>query len=167
MVISKVVQKFFGYFLHTLFLNWIVLTRYVTIRQEVSLLPELVYDQTGEYQRTLTEQKLYQDVNNQDYSLDLPKTRQNYGRTVNIDKNLGYMMSISHIGMTRQFVFMTVYEFMRFMAKRNVILGINSAYAALRPEFVWPYSAEFAGDFGLPVEDVGPVLLPIGISGSL
>lgn len=72
-------------------------------------------------------------------------------------------MSISHIGMTRQFVFMTVYEFMDFMAKRNIILGINSAYAALRPEFVWPYSAEFAGDFGLPGETCEETLtLPIG-----
>lgn len=163
MVFLKVVQKFFGYFLHTLFLNWIVLARYVTIRQEVLLAFGILCDQTREYQRTLTEQKLYQDANNQDYSLDLPKTRQNYGRTVSIDKNLGYMMSISHIGMTRQFVFMTVYEFMDFMAKRNVMLSISSAYAALRPEFVWPYSVEFAGDFGLPEETCEETLtLPIG-----
>ena len=130
------------------------------------MLPQLIYDETGEYQRTLTEQKVYQDANNQDYTLDLPKTRRNYGRVVSVDKNLGYIMNISHMGMNRQFVFMTVYEFMDFMAKRNVILTITEAYAELKQEFSWPYSDNFAADFGLDglkaqMEDT--VVLPIGI----
>lgn len=113
------------------------------------MLPEIRYDETGEYQRTLTEQRAYADLNNQDYTLDLPKTRRNYGRVVSVDKNLGYIMNISHMGMNRQFVFMTVYEFMDFMAKRNVILTITKAYAELKQEFSWLYSDVFAADFGL------------------
>lgn len=130
------------------------------------LLPEIRYDETGEYQRTLTEQMAYADKNTVNDFSDTPRYRMNYGRRVSIDKNLGYFMNISHNGMNRQFVFMTVYEFMDFMAKRNVILTITKAYAELKQEFSWPYSDVFAADFGLDglkAQMTDTVVLPIGI----
>ena len=128
-----------------------------------ALLPQLIYDETGEYQRTQTEQAAYADKNTVSDFSDTPRYRMNYGRRISVDKNLGYIMNISHMGMNRQFVFMTVYEFMDFMAKRNVILTIKKAYAELKQEFSWPYSDVFAADFGLSSKIwEGNLTLPIG-----
>lgn len=123
-----------------------------------------VYDETMEYQRTAQEQTRYRDKNNgEEYNLDrIYRVQQ--GKLTEKNAHIGYIMRVSHNRQLKEFYFDNVQEFMAFMAKRKVILNINSAYAVLKPEFTWKYSSAFAADFGLdePVADTLPTL-PTGI----
>lgn len=115
-----------------------------------------VYDETMEYQRTAQEQTRYRDKNNgEDYNLNrIYRVQQ--GKLTEKNAHIGYIMRISHNKQLKEFYFDNVQEFMAFMAKRKVILNINSAYAVLKPEFTWKYSSAFAADFGLeiPCEEI-------------
>lgn len=108
------------------------------------------YDSTSEYQRPAWQQEAYKDkldqLGSDGIMIYARKTPEDIEK-----KHLGYIMKVSHMGKTREFYFDNADQFRQFMAKRKVILNINSAYALLKPEFTWKYSLAFAADFGLEV----------------
>lgn len=123
------------------------------------------YDETMEYQRPLSQQAAYKDKTGiLEYKTTLIKKK--CGNSFyELHNRIGYLLTIkAPNGVERQFHFADAGEFRSFMAKRNIMIDINSAYAMLQPEFSWTYGPEFAADFGIYEPNSQEILtsLPIG-----